>query len=89
MTIELRSKAQITVPREVVTQLDLSEGDKLEVQIKNGTIVLIPVAVYPKNYVAALEKAASETAQAYKHGQISAFTDPEDLLAALHAENND
>ena len=86
MTIEMRSKSQITVPREVVSELNLSEGDKFEVRVKNGMIFLIPVAVYPKSYVAALEKAAAETAEQYKRGELAAFDSPDDLIAALHAE---
>ena len=89
MTIEMRSKSQITMPREVVSQLNLSEGDRFEVHVKGGTIFLVPVAVYPKSYVAALEKAAAETAEAYRHGKITAFDNPDDLLAVLHAEADD
>jgi AbrB family looped-hinge helix DNA binding protein len=89
MTVELRSKSQITVPREVVSQLELSEGDKLEVQIKDGMICLVPVAVYPKSYVAALERAAADTAEAYKRGEITAFSEPNDLLSMLHKEVGD
>ena len=85
MTIEMRSKAQITMPREIVSQLNLSEGDKFEVSIKDGAIFFVPVAVYPKSYVEALEAAAAETAEAYKRGNIPAFDKPEDLLASLHA----
>jgi len=84
MTIEMRSKSQITMPREIVSELGLSEGDKFEVRIKGGAIFLIPVAVYPKSYVTALEKAAAETAEAYKRGELTAFDTPEDLLAVLH-----
>ena len=86
MTIEMRSKAQITMPREVVTELNLSEGDKFEVYVKGGAIFFVPVAVYPKSYVEALEAAAAETAEAYKHGKINAFDNPEDLIASLHSE---
>jgi AbrB family looped-hinge helix DNA binding protein len=86
MIIEMRSKSQITMPREIVSELNLSEGDKFEVRAKNGAISLIPVAVYPKSYVSALEKAAAETAEAYKRGELTAFDNPEDLLASLHAE---
>ena len=89
MTIEMRSKSQITMPREVVSQLSLSEGDKFEVRVKDGNIFLIPVAVYPKSYISALEKAAVETAEAYRHGKITGFDNPEDLITALHAEENE
>ena len=74
------------IPREIVSELNLTEGDKFEAFVKNGTIFLIPVAVYPKSYVSALEKAAAEITEAYKHGELTAFDKPEDLLAALHAE---
>jgi len=42
------------MPRKVVSQLSLSEGDKFEVRVKDGNIFLIPVAVYPKSHVSAL-----------------------------------
>ena len=86
MIIEMRSKSQITVPHEVVTKLNLNEGDRFEIIVKGGVIFLIPVAVYPKSYVAALEEAATETAEAYKHGKIPVFDTPEDLLTFLHSE---
>ena len=85
-TIKMRSKSQITIPSEIVSELNLSEGDNFEVRVKNGTIFLIPVAVYPKSYVSALEQAAFDTSEAYKRGELTAFENPEDLLAALHAE---
>ena len=88
MTIEMRSKSQITIPHEIITQLNLSEGDRFEVHVKDGSIFLVPVAVYPKSYVSALEKAVAETAEAYKHGKITAYENPDDLLAALHSEGN-
>ena len=31
MLAELRSKAQITIPREIILKLGLSDGDKLEI----------------------------------------------------------
>ena len=84
----MRSKSQITIPCEVVSQLKLSEGDRFEVHVKGGAIFLVPVAVYPKSYVFALEKAAAETAEAYKHGKIAAFDNHDDLFAVLHAEDD-
>ena len=51
MIIELRKKSQITLPKEIVKNLNLQEGDKFEVSIENGSIKLEPVAVYPKEYI--------------------------------------
>lgn len=51
MIIELRKKSQLTLPKDVVRKLNLKEGDKLSIEIKNGSIIIEPVAVYPKEYI--------------------------------------
>jgi AbrB family looped-hinge helix DNA binding protein len=51
MIIELRRKSQITLPKEIVKELNLLEGDKFEVNVVNGVITLEPVAIYPKEYL--------------------------------------
>lgn len=48
MLAELRQKSQVTIPKEIIVKLGLSEGDKLEIFEKDGTIFLMPVVVYPK-----------------------------------------
>ena len=51
MLAELRAKSQITIPKELVDKLGLSEGDKLDVYEKDGLICIMPVVVYPKKYL--------------------------------------
>ena len=51
MLTELRTKSQITIPKDIVKHLGLAEGDKLDVVEKDGVIQIIPVAVYPKKYL--------------------------------------
>ena len=55
MIIELRKKSQVTIPKEVVNQLNLQEGDNLDISIKDGAIIIEPVAVYSKSYIQKLE----------------------------------
>ena len=57
MIVELRKKYQITLPKEIVKQLNLSEGDKFDITVEGGYIKLEPVVVYSKQYV---EKLTSE-----------------------------
>ena len=57
MIIELRKKSQITLPKEIVKQLNLSEGDKFDITVEGGYIKIEPVVVYSKQYV---EKLSSE-----------------------------
>ena len=60
MLAELRTKSQITLPKTIVSNLGLSEGDQLEVYEKNGTIYMTPVAVYPKSTISELQKEISK-----------------------------
>ena len=85
MIAELRAKAQVTVPREVVMELGLNEGDKFEVSVQNGAIYMIPVAVYPKNYVERLEAQVHEAQKLIKSGDLKAYDSADELIAALHA----
>ena len=55
MIIELRKKSQITIPKAVVDELQLKEGDHLSVTVQDGAIHIEPVAVYSIAYVKKLE----------------------------------
>jgi len=39
------------MPKEIIVKLGLSEGDKLDIFEKDGTICMLPVVVYPKKYL--------------------------------------
>ena len=51
MLTVLRPKSQITIPSSVISSLGLKEGDQLDVYEDAGSIRIMPVAVYPKEYV--------------------------------------
>jgi AbrB family looped-hinge helix DNA binding protein len=51
MLVEFRSKSQITIPKELVDKIGLSEGDKLDIFEKDGILCLMPVVIYPKKYL--------------------------------------
>lgn len=82
MIIELRKKSQITLPKEIVNNLNLQEGDKFEVSIENGYIKLEPVAVYPKEYI---KKLAEEIKVLREDSKIeyNTFDNVDDLLNSL------
>lgn len=56
MLTELRQKSQITIPKEIIVKLGLSEGDKLDIFEKDGAICIMPIAVYPKRYLEELRE---------------------------------
>lgn len=51
MIVELRKKSQITVPKEIVNALNLTEGNHLEITLKDGFFTVEPLEIYSKNYV--------------------------------------
>ena len=83
MLAELRTKSQITIPKEIIKKLNLSEGDKLEVYEKDGMIYMIPVVVYPKKYVDDLLSELNEIKAKIASGKQPIFDNVEDLFEKL------
>ena len=83
MLIELRPKAQITIPKQIVLEAGLSEGDQLDITVCDGVIYITPVAVYPKAYIQELHNEISELKSRLKSGTQKAFTNMDDMLAEL------
>ena len=83
MLAEMRQKAQVTIPREIVAKLGLSEGDKLEVFERDGTICMMPVAVYPKKYLDELRREIDEAKAKIASGEQPAFDSVDALFAKL------
>lgn len=80
MLSELRQKAQITIPKEIINRLGLNEGDKLEITEKDGVIYIMPVVVYPKKYVEALLGEIAQAKAKIASGEQPVFDSTEDLF---------
>lgn len=85
MIIELRKKSQITLPKEIVKELNLLEGDKFEVTVENGVIKLEPVAVYSKRYIAKLTEEIQILREEVST-EYNAFTTVDELLSSLEED---
>ena len=83
MLTELRKKAQITIPKEVVNKLGLKEGDQLEIVERDGIIYLMPVAVYPKKYIDELKAEISTVKNKLQSGEQLIFESVDDLFSQL------
>lgn len=66
MIVELKAKSQLTIPNAIVKSMGLKQGDFFEISEEKGRIILTPVALYPKEYVAHLE---AEAKTAKKRGK--------------------
>ena len=83
MLAEFRAKSQVTIPKELVDKLGLSEGDKLEVFEQNGLICIMPVVVYPKKYLAELREEIETTKAKLASGEQPVFDNVDALFAKL------
>lgn len=83
MLTELRSKSQITIPKEIVLKLGLSEGDKLDIFEKDGSICMLPVAVYPKKYLDELRQEIGDVKSKIASGEQPVFDSVDALFEKL------
>ena len=83
MLAELRTKSQITLPKDIVSTLGLAEGDKLEVYEKDGMICMVPVAVYPKKYVDDLHNEIAQLKENIRTGKQPTFDNIDALIGKL------
>ncbi len=86
MLAELRQKSQITIPKEIIVKLGLSEGDKLDIFEKDGTIYMLPVVVYPKKYVDELRGELEEVKAKIASGGQPVFDSVDALFAKLETD---
>jgi len=87
MLAELRSKSQLTIPKEIVDTLNMSEGDKLEIYVKDGIICMMPVVVYPKGYVDKLLAEVEELKIKIAAGEQPLFDSVDELISCLESED--
>ena len=83
MLTELRTKSQITIPKDIVQRMGLREGDKLQIVEKDGVIELMPVAVYPKKYLDELRGEINEAKAKIAAGEQPVFDNVDALFDML------
>lgn len=86
MLAELRQKSQITIPKEIIVKLGLSEGDKLDIFEKDGIICIMPITVYPKKYLDELREEISDVKAKIASGEQPVFDNVDALFDKLEAE---
>lgn len=83
MLVELKAKSQVTIPKDIVSSLNLSKGDQFEIMEEKGRIILIPVAVYPEYVINNLKESVNEIKSALKNGEQPVFDDIDSLFEEL------
>jgi len=80
MLAELRQKSQITIPKELVQKLGLKEGDKFDIFEQDGMIYLVPVTIYPTQYISELKREIAELKNKIADGKQPVFDDIDELF---------
>lgn len=86
--IQVREKAQITLPSKIRKFFGIKEGDYLEPKIEKRGILLQPKMLFDKVPIAVLSKKEEEelenVLQEVKNGEVETFNSMEDLIEDLH-----
>ena len=86
MIAELRQKSQITIPKEIISKLGLNEGDKLEISEKDGIICIMPVVVYPKEYLRKLQIEINQVKEKISSKKQPIFDNVDELIKKLEVK---
>ena len=86
MLAELRQKSQVTIPKEIIVKLGLSEGDKLDIFEKDGSICIMPVEVCPKKYLNELREEIDDIKTKIASGEQPIFDSVDTLFEKLEAD---
>lgn len=89
MLIELRKKSQITIPKEIINELNLREKDQLEISVKDGVIMMEPVAVYSKSYIQKLEETVMRINEDPSKYNVGPFKSVEEAMSYLEESVED
>ncbi len=87
MLVDLKQKSQVTIPKDFVKKLNLKVGDKLDVEEKDGKLVITPVVVVPKDqawfYSPEWQKNEIEADKQKNQGKIHKASNKEELFEKL------
>lgn len=86
MIAELCHKSQVTIPKEIIVKLALTEGDKLDIFEKDGMICIMPVTVYPKKYLDELQEEIKNIKTKIASGEQPTFDNIDALFDRLETD---
>ena len=84
MLTELKAKSQVTIPKRIVDDMGLQQGDLFEVVSTGGEIHLVPVVVWPKDQVEELQRMAAQARRELEEGSAKPYDDVEVVIADLN-----
>ena len=90
ITGKITSKSQITIPKELAKKLDLKVGDHVEFEIKDGGILLKPMALIDREQTwfwnKKWQEGEKEVDEYIKVGKVKTANSLRELLEDLNAD---
>jgi antitoxin MazE len=87
MLIDFKQKSQVTIPKDLVERLKLKIGDKLNIEEKDGKLVITPVVIIPKDqawyYSEKWQKMEKEVDEQIDRGEVHTARDADELFGGL------
>lgn len=87
MLVNLKQKSQVTIPKELVQKFNLRIGDKLDIDEKDGKIIITPVVIIPKDqvwyYSNKWQQMEQEVDEQMDKGQVYKVKSKEELFKGL------
>jgi AbrB family looped-hinge helix DNA binding protein len=85
--IQVRKKSQITLPKSVRRKLNIEEGDLLDVNVRNGEIVMRPKKLIDKDqawfWTKRWQEGERQADEDIKAGRVYSFPDAKSAIASL------
>ena len=89
-TVTISSKGQIAIPKDIRQKLEISQGDKFNLEIKNGKIYLEPVMNIPRSqgwfWDKEIQEKVKKSETDYKKGNYKRYENIDDILDDLKDE---
>jgi len=82
----MRSKSQFTMPKTVVKEMGIEDGQRFHVVMKDGGIFLLPVVQYPQKVIERWVKQSAEMKKLKAEGKLKSHSSAADLIAVLHMD---
>jgi len=87
MLVELKQKSQVTIPVELLKKMNLKPGDKLDIEEREGRLVITPVVVIPRDqlwyYSKEWQKDELEAEQQINDGKVKLAKNEDELFNGL------
>ena len=91
MLVNVMEKGLVTLPKKIRDALHIAPGDAVDVEVRDGEVVLRPVKVIPKSqayfWTDKVQKRIKDSEKDIEAGRFKDYEDADELLKDLHGED--